>query len=207
MNSPLLGRALCRHHATALFGRCGAVSTAFSFVATSCQVRHHDDITLAFALPTIRRGSNKRGSSSIRCFVSNSHHPHKSSTYTKLPSSASSHTIPPSSDPQNIRVKIRPLGDGVTHVLLSRPSKLNSLDLSMFECIAEAASSLRSDRDCRVVVLSGEGRAFCTGLDAKSVALEGEAMRRLLERPSGYGGEGSGGGRGNLAQDVGYLWR
>jgi enoyl-CoA hydratase/carnithine racemase len=74
----------------------------------------------------------------------------------------------------------------------------------MFESIAEAASKLRTDPDCRVVILSGEGRAFCTGLDAKSVAFEGKALKRLLDRPSGYGGEN---GLGNLAQDVAYLWR
>ena len=74
----------------------------------------------------------------------------------------------------------------------------------MFESIAEAASILRNDKDCRVVILSGDGRAFCTGLDAKSVALKGKALDMLLSRPSAYGGED---GRGNLAQDVGYLWR
>jgi hypothetical protein len=124
-------------------------------------------------------------------------------TYTKLSSTKTS-TIPSSSNKQDVRVKISPIGSGITHVLLSRPSKLNSLDLPMFESIAEAASKLRTDPDCRVVILSGEGRAFCTGLDAKSVAFEGKALKRLLDRPSGYGGEN---GLGNLAQDVAYLWR
>jgi enoyl-CoA hydratase/carnithine racemase len=62
------------------------------------------------------------------------------------------------------------------------------------------------NRNLRAVVMSGEGRAFCTGLDARGVALSGpsESLRRLLERPSPFGGEG---GLGNLAQDVCYLWR
>ena len=36
-----------------------------------------------------------------------------------------------------------------------------------------------------MVIFSGEGKAFCTGLDAKSVALSGPSasLRRLLERP------------------------
>ena len=108
------------------------------------------------------------------------------------------------------RVRMIPLGRGVVHVLLSRPDKLNGLELPMFEAIAEAASRLRDDqtwnRNLRAVVMSGEGRAFCTGLDARGVALSGpsESLRRLLERPSPYGG---GGGLGNLAQDVCYLWR
>ena len=89
---------------------------------------------------------------------------------------------------------------------LSRPQKLNSLDMPMFESIAECASMLQKDQKVRVVILSGEGRAFCTGLDAKSVALDAGsgAFERLLERPSGYGGVE---GRGNLAQDVAFLWR
>mmetsp|Transcript_34647 Transcript_34647/g.62385 ORF Transcript_34647/g.62385 Transcript_34647/m.62385 type:complete len:377 (+) Transcript_34647:100-1230(+) len=108
------------------------------------------------------------------------------------------------------RVKIIPLGQGIIHVLLSRPDKLNSLDMPMFIAIADAASRLKNDgslsKDLRVVIISGEGKAFCTGLDAKSVALSGpsSSLKRLLERPSPYGGED---GLGNLAQDVCYLWR
>ena len=109
-------------------------------------------------------------------------------------------------------MRMIPLGGGVVHVLLSRPDKLNSLDLPMFESIAEAAHILRTDpswngNNLRAVVMSGEGRAFCTGLDAGGVALSGPpggSLRRLLERPSPYGGEGA---LGNLAQDVCYLWR
>ena len=109
------------------------------------------------------------------------------------------------------RVKLIPMGNGIVHVLLSRPKKLNSLDMPMFEAIADAASRLKNDgklnKDLRVVIMSGEGRAFCTGLDAKSVALSGpkKSLNRLLERPSLYGGGGE--GFGNLAQDVCILWR
>lgn len=108
------------------------------------------------------------------------------------------------------RVRILQLKGGIAHVVLSRSSKLNSLDIQMFEAVAEAASRLGSDpdlaRNLRAVVISGEGRAFSTGLDAKSVALSGpkSAMKILLERPSPYGGED---GIGNLAQDVCILWR
>jgi len=64
------------------------------------------------------------------------------------------------------RVKIIPLGDGIVHVQLFRPNKLNSLDMPMFEAIADAASRLKNDvelkKGLRAVILSGEGRAFCT---------------------------------------------
>ncbi len=109
------------------------------------------------------------------------------------------------------RVKIIPLEQGIVHVQLSRPDKLNSLDMPMFEAVANAAHRLKHDtnlrKTLRVVIISGEGRAFCTGLDAKNVVLSScpsASMKKLLERPSAFGGET---GLGNLAQDVSYLWR
>ena len=69
---------------------------------------------------------------------------------------------------------------------------------------ADAAKALIADSsNVKAVVVSGEGRAFCAGLDIKSLMaepLKAKAnMEALLERPEG---EVS-----NLAQDVGYLWR
>mmetsp|Transcript_12543 Transcript_12543/g.22743 ORF Transcript_12543/g.22743 Transcript_12543/m.22743 type:complete len:121 (-) Transcript_12543:820-1182(-) len=52
----------------------------------------------------------------------------------------------------------------VAHVALSRPEKLNSLDLAMFEAIAATAKELRSDSGLRAIIISGEGRAFCSGM-------------------------------------------
>mmetsp|Transcript_6078 Transcript_6078/g.13239 ORF Transcript_6078/g.13239 Transcript_6078/m.13239 type:complete len:338 (-) Transcript_6078:137-1150(-) len=111
---------------------------------------------------------------------------------------------------ENERVVIKDIGDGIKHVILSRPNKLNSLDMKMFEAIAGAAAMLRDDTTLRGIIISGEGRAFCTGLDVKSVALKGnpiKSVERLLERPSGYGRYPEATSLGNLAQDVGYLWR
>ena len=108
-------------------------------------------------------------------------------------------------------MEIKCLGDGIQNVVLARPSKMNALDMPMFEAIAAAAAKLRGDASVRAIILSGAGRAFCTGLDVKSVAnpLKGglQNMERLLERPSGYGRDGGATSLGNLAQDVGYLWR
>ena len=111
---------------------------------------------------------------------------------------------------QKRRVEIQCMGDGIQNVVLSRPSKMNALDMPMFEAIAAAAAQLRDDPSVRAVILSGDGRAFCTGLDVKAVANPIKSglqnMERLLKRPSGYGRDG-GASLGNLAQDVGYLWR
>jgi enoyl-CoA hydratase/carnithine racemase len=55
--------------------------------------------------------------------------------------------------------------DGVADVRLNRPDKLNALDGAMFDALIDAGLALGEDRSVRAVVLSGEGRAFCAGLD------------------------------------------
>jgi enoyl-CoA hydratase/carnithine racemase len=60
--------------------------------------------------------------------------------------------------------------DGVADVRLNRPDKLNALDLAMFDGLVAAAEKLAGEPGLRVVVLSGEGRAFCAGLDLGSFA-------------------------------------
>ena len=67
----------------------------------------------------------------------------------------------------NDRVRIS-IVDGIADVRLNRADKMNALDPDMFEGIIDAIASLASDSAVRVVVLSGEGRAFCAGLDFES---------------------------------------
>ena len=55
--------------------------------------------------------------------------------------------------------------DGVADVRLSRPDKMNALDQAMFDALVETGSSLARQQGLRAVVISGEGRAFCAGLD------------------------------------------
>jgi enoyl-CoA hydratase len=54
---------------------------------------------------------------------------------------------------------------GVTLLTLHRPHALNALDGRLISELQHALMHLRDDRDCRVVVLTGSGRAFCAGLD------------------------------------------
>jgi len=54
---------------------------------------------------------------------------------------------------------------GVAHVWLSRPEKLNALDRQMCSEISTLLATLQGDQSVRVVVISGRGRAFCTGRD------------------------------------------
>ena len=92
--------------------------------------------------------------------------------------------------------------DHIADVRLNRPDKLNALDLAMFEGLVETGRSLSTDRSLRAVVLSGEGRGFCAGLDFSSfMAMAGSAegaARNLFERQRG--------GPANYAQEACYVW-
>ena len=55
--------------------------------------------------------------------------------------------------------------EGVADVRLNRPDKLNAIDPPMFAALAAAADRVAADPSIRAVVLSGEGRGFCAGLD------------------------------------------
>jgi enoyl-CoA hydratase/carnithine racemase len=71
---------------------------------------------------------------------------------------------------------------GVADVRLARPEKLNALDGEMFEALVATGERLRGERSLRAVVLSGEGRAFCAGIDLGSLRGEGGPARNLFER-------------------------
>lgn len=57
------------------------------------------------------------------------------------------------------------ISEGVADVRLVRADKMNALDQAMFEALVAATEQLSKEKSVRVVVLSGEGRAFCAGLD------------------------------------------
>jgi enoyl-CoA hydratase len=54
---------------------------------------------------------------------------------------------------------------GITVLRLNRPEKLNAMNLELVTELLEALDVIASDRDCRVVILTGSGRGFCAGLD------------------------------------------
>jgi len=58
--------------------------------------------------------------------------------------------------------------DGIAHVRLTRPDKLNALTLQTLDELVATARELRRDRSLRAVVLSGDGDSFCAGLDFAS---------------------------------------
>ena len=70
--------------------------------------------------------------------------------------------------------------NGVADVRLDRPDKMNALDGAMFDALATTGSELAADPSVRAVVLSGNGRAFCAGLDFGSFLADEEPCRQQL---------------------------
>ncbi len=66
--------------------------------------------------------------------------------------------------------------DGVATIRLNRPDTLNSLTFEVYTELARAFAELQDDTSVRTVVLTGEGRGFCSG---GSVT---EIIEKLLER-------------------------
>lgn len=59
------------------------------------------------------------------------------------------------------------LSDGVATVTLNRPGAMNSLDIATKELLLDTLRQVSADDAVRCVVLTGTGRAFCTGQDLK----------------------------------------
>ncbi len=101
----------------------------------------------------------------------------------------------------NDRVAIS-IADGIADVRLNRADKMNALDPDMFDGIVAAIDQLSASPGVRVVVLSGEGRAFCAGLDFESFRRMGggnvEGVGRLTNRTHGIA---------NRAQQTAWGWR
>lgn len=77
----------------------------------------------------------------------------------------------------NDRVTITVEGQ-IADVRLARPDKMNAIDPAMFAGIGAAIDALAGRDDVRCVVLSGEGRGFCAGLDMASMARGGSGLDR-----------------------------
>lgn len=78
------------------------------------------------------------------------------------------------------------IAEHVARVTLARPDKLNAVDPEMLEAIVAAGSEVDRD-DVRAVVLSGEGRAFCAGLDFASFGAMGATDPQGLVMPRSHG--------------------
>src|SRR6202046_926379 len=99
------------------------------------------------------------------------------------------------------------ISEGVADVRLVRADKMNALDAAMFEALVATSGRLSREKGLRAVVLSGEGRAFCAGLDMGRFAamkekggngIAGGEKRDLTARTHGLA---------NHAQQAVWGWR
>src|SRR4029077_14063636 len=105
----------------------------------------------------------------------------------------------------NDRVTIS-IGDGVADVRMVRVDKMNALDNAMFEALGCAGERLKTEKGVRAVVLSGEGRAFCAGLDMGNFGRMAEGPRRERNADSIVATGRTEGGS-NRAQHAVMVWR
>jgi enoyl-CoA hydratase/carnithine racemase len=88
---------------------------------------------------------------------------------------------------------------GIAYVTLSRPDKYNALNFEMFKAIDKAIKQLKQDKGLRLVILTGAGGNFSSGLDVKSLSNDPAKALNLLFKwlP----------GNANLAQRVSLGWQ
>jgi enoyl-CoA hydratase/carnithine racemase len=73
--------------------------------------------------------------------------------------------------------------EGVAWVTLNRPERLNALTFEVYRELADAFAALQGEREVRAVVITGGGRAFCSGGDVRDIIgeLQGRDAEGLLE--------------------------
>lgn len=89
---------------------------------------------------------------------------------------------------------------GVARVMLNRPEKMNAVDFDMIDAVIAAAERLAAEPGLRAVVLAGEGRAFCAGLDVANFAALAMGDPEGLIMPRSHGAA-------NRFQQFSLAWR
>ena len=87
----------------------------------------------------------------------------------------------------------------IATVSLNRPDKYNGLDLEMMRGLVACAKTIKKNRDVRVVILRGEGKAFCAGLDFATVT---KTPLKMLLAFTKFGVKKT-----NLFQQACWAWR
>src|SRR6476661_10619458 len=80
--------------------------------------------------------------------------------------------------------------DHVRVVTLNRPDRLNAMSIDLVIELHDALEAVGEDNDCRVIVLTGAGRAFCSGLDLKDYGIvpniDGLQVGQIAQRSMRY---------------------
>src|SRR3954447_7593804 len=80
--------------------------------------------------------------------------------------------------------------DHVRVVTLNRPERLNAMSIDLVIELHDTLEEVGADNDCRVIVLTGAGRAFCSGLDLKDYGvvpnIDGLQVGQIAQRSMRY---------------------
>lgn len=103
----------------------------------------------------------------------------------------------------NERIRLT-ITDGVADARMIRTDKMNALDDAMFQALVDTGERLKTEKGVRAVVLSGEGRGFCAGLDTSNFGKMASGERKgggdLVNTPRTPAGA-------NRAQQACLVWR
>lgn len=89
----------------------------------------------------------------------------------------------------------------VAHVMLSRPERLNAITGELLTGLIDAGRELEGRVECRAVVLSGDGRGFCSGIDLDSLSAASAGDGTVIDLTT-IVADGA-----NIAQHAVMLWR
>jgi enoyl-CoA hydratase/carnithine racemase len=72
---------------------------------------------------------------------------------------------------------------GIATITLNRPERLNAITFEVYRELTDLIAALRDEKEVRVVVITGAGRAFCSGGDVRDIIgeLQGRDAAGLLE--------------------------
>ena len=97
---------------------------------------------------------------------------------------------------ERVRLEVR---EEIAYVTMVRSDKYNALDWEMITALVDTAGRIADDKSIRAVILQGEGKAFCSGLDFPSFTKQPGRMVRGFLR--------DGVKTTNLFQEVAWCWR
>ncbi len=80
------------------------------------------------------------------------------------------------------RVSIN-INNHIAEVVLNRPEKMNAIDIHMFDALIDAGKQVSEDPAVRVVILRGEGKAFCAGLDLSNFSMDENSVMNSIPLP------------------------
>lgn len=80
------------------------------------------------------------------------------------------------------------LQDQIAHLVLNRPEKLNAFSDEMSQALTDALYQFYDDEQAMIAIISGNGRAFCSGADVKQRQLRPQAEMQKLGGPAGREG-------------------